>query len=97
MTRIVVDTYVDLAEILDQVGEEALIRELEARCLEPRRKIKEAEERDFVPLVEEALEQLRSGRPDDAQLTLERTLFPKWRTSEALEVALKAALKSSAA
>jgi hypothetical protein len=90
MTRISVDVDVDLADLLEQVGEDALIKELEARCLEPRRKIKEAEERDFLPLVEEALDQLRSGRPDEARLTLERTLFPKWRSREDAEAALKA-------
>ena len=43
---------------------------------------------DVESLVRLAIEQLRDGRPSDALLTLERTLWPKWQEPEECELEL---------
>lgn len=72
----------DLAEVFSEIGDDDLVREVENRCLKVARSVEEAKADDFTPLVEEALDLLRQGRADDARLTLERALFPKWRAPE---------------
>lgn len=84
--RVWVDVDVDVADVFEQLGDEALLKELERRGHAKVQKVFDAEESELAAVLvhtEEALDQLRQGRADDARLTLERALYPKWKSVEA--------------
>lgn len=82
MTSISLYTKIDLSDIWDEISDDQLREEMERRCISVARTVEEAKHDSLSPLVEEALELLRSGRGYDAALTLERALFPKWKSPE---------------
>jgi len=90
MTSIHVSTRIDLSDIWDEIGDDDLRQEMDRRCIEAARTVEEAKADTLTPLVEEALALLRSGRADDAALSLERALFPKWKSPEEALRQLKA-------
>jgi hypothetical protein len=73
---------IDLGEVLAEMSDQQLIDALESRCIKIARTTEEAKIDTFTPLVEEAADMLRQGRADDALLTLERALSPKWKSPE---------------
>lgn len=73
---------IDVDDILHQISNEVLAKELEDRNIAAIQAKQEEIDLSFVPLVEEALTYLRIGRADDAALTLERALYPKWEKPE---------------
>lgn len=73
---------IDLGEVLAEMSDQQLVDALEARCIKIERTTEEAKIDTFTPLVEEAADLLRQGRADDALLTLERALNPKWQSPE---------------
>lgn len=73
---------IDLSDVWDEISDEQLREEMERRCIDAARSVEEAKTDSLTPLVEEALEQLEQGRADDARLTLERALYPKWKSPE---------------
>jgi hypothetical protein len=65
---------VDVDGIIEDISDEDLIAELKSR------KVTIPQERAIIDLAEEALTWLRCGNAAEAQLVLERTLFPEWST-----------------
>lgn len=92
MATINLNLDVALSDVLAEISDDQLQKEMADRCLEAARRVEEAREDDFKPLVEEALEYLRQGRAADAQLVLERTLYPKWSSPEAVASAVRSRL-----
>lgn len=82
VTRSTVSMFIDidLGEVLAEMSDQQLVDALEARCIKIARTTEEAKIDTFTPLVEEAADMLRQGRADDALLTLERALNPKWQS-----------------
>ena len=71
---------VDRGRLLERFTSEELLTEVASRQATP---IPEAEQerRDMLmDAITEAMDYLKSGRTDDALLTLERTAFPKFKS-----------------
>ena len=73
---------IDVGQILEEMTDAQVLEEVERRCIDIARTPEQAKVDTFTPLVEEALAMLQQGRTDDARLTLERALFPKWDSPE---------------
>lgn len=73
---------IDVGDVLDEISDEQLVAALEARNIDAAKAAVDKIDLSFQPLVEEALGYLKAGRADDAMLTLERALYPKWKSPE---------------
>lgn len=82
MTSVRIYAKIDLDDVLDELSDEQLREAMERRCIDTARNVEQAKEDSLRPMLEEALDLLRSGRAEDAALCLERALFPKWKTPE---------------
>lgn len=85
MTNIRIDVDVDLDDVLYNITDKQLWSEFEKRSRRRLVYVDDAERSELTVMVdfaEEALAYLAAGRADDARLTLERALFPKWKSFE---------------
>lgn len=73
---------VDVSDVLDELEDADLINELKRRQVDTAADVERSKTQSLMPLLEEALEMLQQGRADDARLTLERALYPKWKSAE---------------
>lgn len=72
-TTVTVDVEVDIGVVLREASKEQLIEELDARDISLR-----PASQPEPDLYLEALEHLRAGNTAEAELCLQRALFPKW-------------------
>ncbi len=75
---------VDISDVIDDIDDASLLEEVKERKLSLGRD-------DFDPMddLRDAHEELLRGRPAEALAILERLIRPKWRSTNACEIALK--------
>lgn len=81
-----VSVEIDVDDILDQLTDKHLLKELEQRKLDRKG------EPDAKEVVTRAIVLIKSGRVDDGVTLLEREFFPTWKDKAACEAAYATAM-----